>query len=255
MDALTDRQRLIYAQLKARGEDSLVELAARLGIHYSTLREHLGALERKGYVTLEPRGVGRSPVVRLTGTREGVPVVGRITAGPLSEALEHPEGYLRLPGYPEGYGLRVHGDSMADEIKNGDVVLLQKRPPKSGEICAVRVDGSDATMVAALKDAIDRKKDIVVTSWTPHWMWAAYKLKYLEDPKKALGGEETVNTVARKDLKKDMPEVYAILSKFKLTLPEEQQVMLQNEKQGTDPAKTASAWVSQHQDTVKTWLS
>ena len=146
MDALTDRQRLIYAQLKARDGDSLVELAERLGIHYSTLREHLGALERKGYVTLEPRGVGRSPVVRLTGTREGVPVVGRITAGPLSEALEHPEGYLRLPGYPEGYGLRVHGDSMADEIKNGDVVLLQKRPPKSGEICAVRVDGSDATL-------------------------------------------------------------------------------------------------------------
>ena len=68
------------------------------------------------------------------------------SAGPLSEALEHPEGYLRLPGYPEGYGLRVHGDSMADEIKNGDVVLLQKRPHRSGEICAVRIDGSEATL-------------------------------------------------------------------------------------------------------------
>ena len=116
------------------------------------------------------------------------------------------------------------------------------------------VDGSDATMTAALKDAISRKKPIVVTSWTPHWMWAAYKLKYLEDPKKALGGAETVNTVVRKGLKKDMPDAYAILDKFKLTLPEEQAVMLENEKQGTDPAKTASAWVTQHQDQVKTWL-
>ncbi len=116
------------------------------------------------------------------------------------------------------------------------------------------VDGSDATMVAALKDAITRKKDIVVTSWTPHWMWAAFKLKYLADPKKALGGAETVNTVARKGLKKDMPEVYAILSKFKLTLAGEQAVMLQNQKSGTDSAKTASAWVSQHQDQVKSWL-
>lgn len=116
------------------------------------------------------------------------------------------------------------------------------------------VDGSDATMMAALKDAIDRKKDIVVTSWTPHWMWAAYKLKYLDDPKKALGGEETVNTVARKGLKTDMPEVYAILSKFKLNLPEEQSVMLENQQQGSDPAKTAATWVAQHQDTVKTWL-
>lgn len=116
------------------------------------------------------------------------------------------------------------------------------------------VDGSDATMVGALKDAITRKQDIVVTSWTPHWMWAAYKLKYLTDPKGALGGEETVNTVARKGLKQDMPEVYAILTKFKLTLREEQTVMLENQKSGTDPAKTASAWVQQHGDQVKSWL-
>lgn len=116
------------------------------------------------------------------------------------------------------------------------------------------VDGSDATMVAALKDAITRKKDIVVTSWTPHWMWAAFKLKYLADPKKALGGEETVNTVARKGLKKDMPEVYGILSRFKLSLADEQAVMLQNQKSGTDSTKTAAAWVAQHQDQVKSWL-
>lgn len=117
------------------------------------------------------------------------------------------------------------------------------------------VDGSDATMVGALKDAIDRHQNIVVTSWTPHWMWAAYKLKYLADPKGALGGEETVNTVARKGLKKDMPEAYAIMSKFKLTLPEEQTVMLENEKKGADPAKTAAAWVDQHEDVVKSWLA
>jgi glycine betaine/proline transport system substrate-binding protein len=35
------------------------------------------------------------------------------------------------------------------------------------------IDGSDATMTAALKDAYDRKKPIVVTTWTPHWMHAA----------------------------------------------------------------------------------
>ncbi len=146
MDALTDRQRDIYAHLRTREGASLVELATRLGIHYTTLKQHLEALERKGYLTLETRGVGRSPVVRLTSTAEGVPVVGRIAAGPLSEALEHPEGYLRLPGYPEGFGLRVHGNSMADMIQEGDVVLLQKRPPKSGEICAVRIDQSEATL-------------------------------------------------------------------------------------------------------------
>ncbi len=117
------------------------------------------------------------------------------------------------------------------------------------------VEGSDATMVAALKDSITRKQPVVVTAWTPHWMFAAFKLKYLEDPKKALGGEETVNTVARKGLKQDMPDVYAVLQKFKLSLDDEQAVMLQNQASGTDPVKTAAEWVAKNGSEVKTWTS
>ena len=117
------------------------------------------------------------------------------------------------------------------------------------------VEGSDATMVGALKDAITRKQPIVVTAWTPHWMFAAYKLKYLADPKGSLGGEETVNTVARKGLKADMPDVYAVLTRFKLSLDDEQALMMQNQAAGTDPAKTAAAWVQENQAVVKGWMS
>jgi glycine betaine/proline transport system substrate-binding protein len=117
------------------------------------------------------------------------------------------------------------------------------------------VDGSDATMTAALKDAIDRKKDIVVTTWTPHWMFGRYELKYLADPKGVFGGEETVNTVARKGLDKDMPEVYAILKKFKLSLDDEQKLMLANEEKGAKPAETAAAWVKANPDKVKAWTN
>ena len=164
--------------------------------------------------------------------------------------------YVNLTSIPE---LKTQGALVGNQVIGIDpgagLMRASEKAIKAYDLTNITlVDGSDATMVAALKDAINQKKPIVVTSWTPHWMWAAYKLKYLADPKEALGGAETVNTVARKGLQKDMPEVYAILSKFKLTLPEEQAVMLENQQQGTDPAKTASAWVSQHQDTVKTWL-
>ena len=117
------------------------------------------------------------------------------------------------------------------------------------------VDGSDATMVAALKDAVARKQPIVVAGWTPHWMWASYKLKYLADPKAVFGGDESVYTVARKGLAKDMPEVHKILANFKLSLPDEQAIMLENQASGADPAKTAAAWVKANQDTVKGWMS
>ncbi|MBB3952338.1 glycine betaine ABC transporter substrate-binding protein [Aureimonas jatrophae] len=115
------------------------------------------------------------------------------------------------------------------------------------------VEGSDATMTAALKDAIDRKEPIVVTTWTPHWMFGRYELKYLADPKGSFGGEESVNTVARKDLAQDMPEVHKILANFKISLDDEQKLMLQNEEKGTDPAATAKAWIEANPEKVAAW--
>lgn len=142
---MTDKQAKVYRYLQARGDASLSDLAAELGVAYQTLKDHVLSLERKGFVSFEKRGVGKSPKITLK-TRLGVPLVGHIAAGPLSEALEDPEGYLKIPGYHDGFGLRIRGQSMADLIQDGDVVLLQKRPHKNGDICAVRVDGSEATL-------------------------------------------------------------------------------------------------------------
>ena len=115
------------------------------------------------------------------------------------------------------------------------------------------VDGSDATMVGALKEAVARRQPIVVTTWTPHWIFAAYQLRYLADPKGVLGGPQTVNTVARLGLKADMPDVYAVLARFRLSLEAEQAVMLQNQARGADPAATAAAWVAANPATVAAW--
>lgn len=147
MQRLTGLQASILRALEtqvAEGAVNFQELGALFGIRSETVRGHLAAIARKGYVEITSRGRGRSPTVRLLTA--GVPVVGHIAAGPLSEALEYPEGYLKLPAYPGKFGLRVQGDSMADAIQHGDVVLLKKRPHKSGDICAVRVDRSEATL-------------------------------------------------------------------------------------------------------------
>jgi repressor LexA len=147
MHRLTDLQARLLEALRKQGEEDGVnfrDLADAFGIHPVTLREHLDAIARKGYLEIESRGRGKKPRVKLV--RQGVPVLGHIAAGHLSEALEFPEGYLRLSAYPGRFGLRVRGHSMADLIRDGDVVLLTKRPYRSGEVCAVRVDRSDATL-------------------------------------------------------------------------------------------------------------
>jgi repressor LexA len=143
---LTTRQAQILGLLRRSPDALMTDLAAELGIHLVTLKEHLAALEKKGYILYESRGMGRSPIIRLKPA-QGIPLVGEIPAGPLSEELAQPDGYLALAFKPGRFALRVQGDSMAELIQDGDVVLLDKRlPARSGEVCAVRLNGSEVTL-------------------------------------------------------------------------------------------------------------
>lgn len=125
----------------------LTALSRSLGISYSTLREHLRALEAKGKLLVESRGPGRSPRLTLLGVPFGVPLYGEIAAGLPIGTYPTPEGHLALRGRPDQFALRVIGDSMADRIENGDVVLLHRAEPyRPGEICAVRVGEDETTL-------------------------------------------------------------------------------------------------------------
>lgn len=148
MKGLTNAQsKLLRLLEKLQGtQPDVATLARELGVHHSTVQQHLQALADKGVIRLEKRGVGRKPTIELRAAR-GVPLLGSIPAGPLEGALEHPEGYLALPFGPDHFALRVKGDSMAEPIQNADVVILRRTPEfRSGEVCAVRVNGDEATL-------------------------------------------------------------------------------------------------------------
>ncbi len=116
------------------------------------------------------------------------------------------------------------------------------------------VEGSGATMTAALENAIKQKKWVVVTGWTPHWKFARWKLKYLEDPEEIYGGEEFIATIVRKGLKEDMPKVYAFLDNFNWTPDQMAELMVWNQKEGADPYKNAVKWIKEHPKEVESWL-
>ncbi|BCB08906.1 hypothetical protein HHSLTHF2_27960 [Vreelandella venusta] len=115
--------------------------------------------------------------------------------------------------------------------------------------------GSGATMTAALSSAINNEEDVVVTGWTPHWMFARFDLKYLDDPENVYGGAEQIHTVVRQGLKDDMPEAYAILDAFEWTPEQMGEVMLMNQEDGSDPYENAKQWVEDNQDVVEQWLN
>ncbi|WP_404331628.1 glycine betaine ABC transporter substrate-binding protein [Mesobacillus maritimus] len=114
------------------------------------------------------------------------------------------------------------------------------------------VEGSGAAMAAALKKAYDKEEPIIVTGWSPHWKFASYDLKYLEDPKGIFGGAEDINTIVRLGLKEDHPDAYKLLDQFHWE-PEHMEVVMGLIHDGTEPADAASQWVSENEELVSTW--
>ena len=76
------------------------------------------------------------------------------------------------------------------------------------------IEGSSAAMVTELKKAYANKEPIIITGWSPHWMFSSFDLKYLEDPNGSFGGAEDIHTLVRKDLKQDAPGAYKSLTNF-----------------------------------------
>jgi glycine betaine/proline transport system substrate-binding protein len=113
---------------------------------------------------------------------------------------------------------------------------------------------SGSAMTAELARDIHANKPIVVTGWAPHWMFAKWKLKFLEDPKKVFGGAEHVDNVINPELDKKAPSVVAFLKKFQWKPGEIDGVMLAAQN-GTKPEAAAKAWVAAHPDRVASWVA
>lgn len=114
------------------------------------------------------------------------------------------------------------------------------------------IEGSGAAMTAMLDKAVKAEKPIIITGWTPHWMFAKYDLKYLDDPKKVYGEAEEIHTLARKGLKEDQPTAYEFLDRFEWT-SDEMGEMMTAIQDGQDPAAAAKAWADSHEDRVNSW--
>ncbi|MGE7835311.1 glycine betaine ABC transporter substrate-binding protein [Viridibacillus arvi] len=114
------------------------------------------------------------------------------------------------------------------------------------------VEGSSAAMVAELKKAYSKKEPIIITGWSPHWMFASYDLKYLDDPNGTFGGAEEINTLVRKGLKEDAPGAYTILDQFSWDTSDMEKVMV-DVSGGMDPKEAADKWIKANTDKVAKW--
>jgi glycine betaine/proline transport system substrate-binding protein len=175
----------------------------------------------------------------LDGTKLGLVVPDYVEVDSIEELNDHADELNgEIIGIDPGAGLM----SLTEEVLETYELDLELR------------SGSDATMVAALDSAIDNEEPIVVTSWTPHWMFAEWDLKYLDDPENVYGGAEQIHTIVHDSLADEMPEAHAILDAFEWTPEQMGEVMLMNQEDDADPYESAKQWVEDNRDIVDEWL-
>lgn len=205
----------IQSSITERGyPPTLREIGNFMGIRSTNgVNDHLRALERKGYLTREDM---KSRALRPTvldfksrssdgstnghgaangsgnGAADGmglgsngiddsfieIPILGRVAAGQLTEAIQSPEDTVRIDRMLVGgasrdvFGLRVRGESMVNAgIRDGDYVFVRKQlDARKGEIIVALV-GEEATCKyyypesdrIRLVPANERMTDIVIS--------------------------------------------------------------------------------------------
>ncbi|EOR94378.1 Glycine betaine ABC transport system, glycine betaine-binding protein OpuAC [Arcticibacter svalbardensis MN12-7] len=108
---------------------------------------------------------------------------------------------------------------------------------------------SEAAMLAVLKKSVDAKEPIIITGWSPHYIFSTYKLKFLNDPKAVFGSVETIQTIANKTFAASNPEVKAFFSNFQLNDVELGSLMAALEN-NDDEAEAVGNWMTTHNDFV-----
>jgi len=114
-----------------------------------------------------------------------------------------------------------------------------------------------AGMLAEVGRLYAYKEDFVFLAWSPHWMNQTYDIRYLKDPKDAMGPTNDpakCSTIVRGGLREDDPEAYALIDA--LELPEEQinSLELEINKDKDDPQAGARRWVSENREVVRPWI-
>lgn len=117
------------------------------------------------------------------------------------------------------------------------------------------IAGSGPAMTAALSTAIEDEAPIVVTGWTPHWKFARWDLKFLEDPEGVFGEAEHINTITRKGLSEDMPEVAEFFKSFYMDGQQLGDLMGAISDSDEDPDVVAKAWMEENEDLINSWLA
>lgn len=177
--SLTDRQQaildFIVEAIQSRGyPPTLREISSHFDIASTQgVRRHIDALEKKGYLTRDSRArsiqlANDLLMSDLSDRVAMIPLLGEVAAGQPILAVENIEDQIPVCSdwlgiNQEHFLLRVRGESMADAIQPGDLVLVEKQSTAHrGEIVVAMVEDE-----ATVKRFYPEKDRVILRSDNP----------------------------------------------------------------------------------------
>lgn len=217
----------VMFQALASGEADATVTAALPIVHEAYMKRLGKNLEDAGVVA--------------TGLKLGLVVPDYVPIHSLAELKEHSSMFDgKIVGIDPGAGL---------------MLATEKAMKTYGLDNYELVESTDGVMTAALGAAIAKKKPIVITGWTPHWIFERWNVRFLDDPKGAMGIPYDIHTVTRKGLKEEMLDVYNFFSKFSYTDRQQlQDEMAKNILDDANPLENAKLFLKDNKDQVDQWF-
>lgn len=176
--------------------------------------------------------------VNLDGTRVGLVVPAYMDINSIEDLQNYDATDFIITGIEPGAGIMTATNEAIEAYELEEWSILES---------------SSAGMAAELRRAIDNEEPVIVTGWTPHWKFADFDLKYLEDPLNVYGGDEQIHTIVRLGLEEDQPVAYSFLDRFNWTADDMAGVMI-DILDGASPEEAAATWVDANEDTVNDWI-
>jgi glycine betaine/proline transport system substrate-binding protein len=101
------------------------------------------------------------------------------------------------------------------------------------------------------------KKDTFVTAaWKPHWMIAAFDLKFLTDTSNSFGETDEIHAYGRPDFREDNAEAAQIVSRMYLNDAELNELLtaMRGKKTQEEREEVIKTWKTKHVELVNGWL-
>ncbi|MFO7868115.1 MAG: glycine betaine ABC transporter substrate-binding protein [Bacteroidales bacterium] len=248
-----------------------------LRIVYTDWSESI-ALTHLSTVLLEEE-LGYTVVLKLTDVEKAYNEVAKGTADVFADAwlpetqkryyTQHADNIEKLAiSYPDartGFVVPEYSDlqtiqDLQDQSGNivgidegAGVMIKARKALQSISSSATLLTLNEAEMTTRLEEAIKRRENIVVTGWEPHWIFAKFNVRFLEDEHKIFGENEQIYTIAHTGFSETHPTATRFFERMQLSEKQLNQLVYEI-RLHNDPEEGARAWIDKNEFVVNQWV-